>query len=110
MRELQNNKTHALDLSDDQLEMVSELSAQNMLLKDIANQLNIDYRSFLKAWRIEDSEVRRAHNRGIKEQQILTNQALLTRLEKGDITAIQIHSRNEAIREFNDIKSEIFGI
>ncbi|WP_378186885.1 hypothetical protein ACE939_00870 [Aquimarina sp. W85] len=110
MKVLKNRKTHALDLSDDELEMVSELSAHNLLLKEIALQLNIDYRSFIAAWRNKESKVYLAHRRGIDQQEIDKNEALLNQVAGGNITAIQMYENNERIRAFNDSKTEIFGI
>ncbi len=110
MKKLTNQKLHALDLTDIELEKVADLASQNLLLKEIALELSIDYRSFIKQWRNRESPVYLAHRKGVEHMELSKNEILQEQIFQGNVTAIQIHQNNEAVRHLNDLKTEIFGI
>ncbi|WP_109852810.1 hypothetical protein [Aquimarina sp. AU58] len=101
---------HASELNLDDFEIIKELAAQNCSLKDIADSLNVDVRSFNLSWKNKESPIYKAYRRGRIEIEISKSEMLEQKILEGNITAIQEHNNLAHKRWFDNIKNDVFDL
>ncbi|QQV89992.1 hypothetical protein M1M27_gp48 [Cellulophaga phage Ingeline_1] len=92
-----------------ELEVIEELAEGNFAPSQIALSLRRDKRSFMHLWRDPKSAVRLAYERGRLEIEKTKVNQLITKIEGGSETAIQIHDKHTELQRFEDIKKTIFS-
>lgn len=97
------------ELTENDYETIEQLAKQNYGPIDIAMVLNVDKRAFRYLWRDHDSRARDAYERGRLQFDITKSATINDLISEGNVTAVQIHEKRLANREFEDIKCEIFG-
>ena len=101
---------HASEITSDDLEVITEMAAQNKALKDIKNLLHVDARSFMREFRNKESEIYQAYKRGQLQLEITEDDALMQRIADGNVTAIQISENRRREANFKNAIFENFGI
>lgn len=86
-------KKHVRDFESVDYESITELAAQNKSTKEIRELLNLDARSFNIAFRKKESEVYKAFRRGIDLMNVSIDDALIQKVESGNLTAIEIYDK-----------------
>jgi len=72
--------------------------------------LKLDGRSFYKAFRNKESELYQAYKRGLDQMKISKEDALLQKIQEGNLTAIEIHNKQMEEAQFSNTIYDIFGI
>lgn len=105
-------KKHVRDFTSDDYQTITDLAAQNKSTKEIRELLNLDARSFNKAFREKEpgkeSEVYLSFRRGIDLMNVTIDDALIQRIEDGNLTAIEIHEKRSKERKIADIVNAFF--
>ncbi|KAB8156147.1 hypothetical protein EZY14_002710 [Kordia sp. TARA_039_SRF] len=89
---------------------IESLAAKNFAPSDIALKLGINKRIFMKEWRNLKSPVRKAYEKGKLEIAIVKADALEEMIEDGNVTAYQIHDKNEKEQAFKDVVADVFHL
>lgn len=97
-------------LDDQTLDEIERLAAAEFAPSDIAVKLRIDKAAFLRLWRLEESEIWKAYQRGRLEVRRVKMEALRDEMEDGNITAIQTHEKMQYVTDFEAWKQKIFSI
>ena len=100
--------TENLVLSD--FETIEKMAEENYGPRDIAKALSVSVRDFLHLWRDHKSQIREAYERGVLQIDIKKQEKLIDLITKENVTAIQIHDKNQKIRRFEDARLDVFGI
>lgn len=99
-----------LIITDDEMNTISDLSACNYSPDKIALYMGADLNEFMKLWRMKDSLVRVAYDRGKLESSFKINQKQLENAQSGNITAAQIFLKESKEEEAKSMLYKIlFG-
>lgn len=97
-------------ITDEDENIISELSGCNYSPEKIALYLDVDKKEFLKMWREKDSKVRIAYDRGKLIASFQVNQKQKENAQSGNITAAQIFLKESKEEEAkNALHNILFG-
>lgn len=98
-----------MEVTLSEIEIIQELTSKNYSIKAIATLLGKDFSLFSILSMDENHPICKAIIRGKSESQKTKQDELIKRIESGSETAIQIHDKQSNIREFLDIKNDVFS-
>ena len=101
---------HASEITANDLEVITEMAAQNKSLKDVLKLLHVDARSFMREFRNKESEIYGAYKRGQLQLEVTEDDALLQKIAEGNMTAIQISENKRREANFKNSIFDQFGI
>ena len=95
--------------SDGDYTQIETLAEDNQAPRDIARALRVSVRDFMYLWRDKSSRIREAYELGRLQIKIKKDEAITKMALAENTTALQIHEKKSAERDFEDIKADIFG-
>lgn len=97
-----------MDLSQEDFEIIEDLSATNYGPDQIATYLSLDKLDFRKEWENPESKIRFHYDRGRLTADFEINQKLLENAKSGNITAAQIFEKNMERIAVENLKEQIY--
>lgn len=88
---------------------IEKLAEENTAPRDIARAMRVPVKDFMFLWRDKTSLVRQAYDLGRLQIDIKKGEVLHKMVQSENVTAFQIHEKKSKERDFEDIKSDIFG-
>lgn len=104
-----SNKEIINELDSQLLEDIRKLASCNLAPSDIAVKLGINRAGFMRIWRDNSSEIRKAYEAGRVDIQADKMKKLKKMVKKGNVTAMQMHDKLVEETEFEAAKKQIFG-
>lgn len=98
-----------MDLVQSDIETIEELASQNYTKREIALVLDIKPSLFTYFCADELHSIGKAYMKGHLEIERAKNEKLLTKIESGSETAIQIHDKKAKKQAFLDMKNDLYS-
>ncbi|MUP44899.1 hypothetical protein E0K83_03955 [Gramella sp. BOM4] len=97
-------------LDDETVEHIEKLAGGNMASNMIARRLCIPVKDFMRIWRLEDSIIREAYERGRLRMDEVKAESLEFQMRTGNSMAVQIHHTHSREAEFEAAKRDILEL
>ncbi len=96
-------------LSEEELDLVAELSASGFSADRICSVLKRNKRLFLRDFRTDGTPISDACKRGLYQAQAITDNVVLENAKKGNLTAKQIMDKRWEEQRIEDLRQKIFN-